>query len=474
MWKAVITDLNDLERPDIHCKPNTPDILNKTSPPGSVASPLYAASSSSHSASGNPSPVARIPLQDCLSCTGCLTLAEEQLSAKSRNQVVQLCNSWLEQGQQVLFSLQPQAVAAIAVQLGVLDCALVAQKIASACKQKGVKWVTDEKEARYFSLLETWEELVHRYETNQRLPLIISACPAWVSFMKRKRPEWVECLSEVYSPVLMTGYLWKRKRPNIKHVAVASCYEMAVQTQTQAAEYPDSILVDALWTTQQLIEWLDWTSVDGIDFITPTPLDTLWISLSSSDLCQGTSHGYFWMAVDRWIDKVTVEHAFLPQVEWNSHPESLDNQQQVCIRWKSNSQDATMKRIRMVLAYGYQSLQRWVRRGLDSDVILLEAMACPYGCINGSGQLLPKNQSKTPKEQRQYLQSLVNPIETNIGKRWSQWKNSLDGQRLGQAYAIFNRSDDTLLTCPPQLYWNTNHPSVDTNPSKETKVDLDW
>ncbi|EME27956.1 ferredoxin hydrogenase [Galdieria sulphuraria] len=404
MWKAVLSDLNDLERP-IHCKPTTNDYSSSSSPPtGSVASPLYATSNNNNNHS---SPVvARVPLQDCLSCTGCLTLAEEQLSIQSRYQVIQLCDSWLEQGQQVVFSLQPQTIAAIAVHLGGLDYTQVAQKIAYACKQKGVGWVTDQKEARYLSLLETWEELIQRYEKEKnRLPLIISACPAWVSFMKRKRPEWMDCLSQVYSPALMTGYLWKKRKPNIKHVAIMSCYEMAVQTQTQAVEYPNGILVDALWTTEQLMQWLDWNHGDDIDSIPSTPLDTTWISLER-DLCKGTSHGYFWMAVERWIDKVTIEqNGQPPQVEWMTKPEQRDHQQQVYIQWKS-SQDGTMKRVGMILAYGYQSLQRWVKRGLDSDIILLEAMACPHGCVNGSGQLLT-HQTKTPKEQRQYLQSIM-------------------------------------------------------------------
>ncbi|GJQ10956.1 hypothetical protein GpartN1_g2747.t1 [Galdieria partita] len=482
MWKAVISDLNDLERP-IHCKPNNTFIPSNDSPSGSVASPLYATFINNDPQHPSPA-VARIPLQDCLSCTGCLTLAEEQLSTQSRHQVVQLCNGWLEQGQPVLFSLQPQTIASIAVQCGGLDYTRVAQKIAFACKQKGVAWVTDQKEARYLSLLETWEELLQRYnekEKENRLPLIISACPAWVSFMKRKRPEWMDCLSQVYSPALMAGYIWKKRNPYIKHVAVMSCYEMAVQTQTQAVEYPNGILVDALWTTQQLMEWLNWNQKDGIDCVSSTPLDVTipsGISLEQ-DLCKGTSHGYFWMAVERWMEKATIEqNGQQPQVEWRTKPEQEDNQQ-VYIRWKS-IQDGKMRRVGMILAYGYQSLQRWVRRGLDSDVVLLEAMACPHGCVNGSGQLLT-NQAKTPKEQRQYLQSIVDVMGTNVTmkKNISEWNKR--NRWSSQAYQgiTFHKDDsnEELFSCPPRLYWNTQKEAnimKDNKENKVSKVDLDW
>jgi NADP-reducing hydrogenase subunit HndD len=474
MWKAVISDLNDLEKP-IHCQPTS-------SVGGSVAKPLYAAASN-HTTSKNlydqvdhqqppsSSLVARIPLQDCLSCTGCLTLAEEQLSLASRKHVVELCDSWLSQGQQILFSLQPQSIADIAVHFGI-DYRVAAEKIAFVCKHsKGVAWVTDQKEARYFSLSQTWEELVQRYEAQSRLPLIISACPAWVSFMKRKRPEWVQLLSQVYSPALMAGYLWKSRNANVqKHVAVMSCYEMAVQTQTQAMEYGENkTLVDALWTTQQLVQWLGWNeNKDEIASIPQSSLDYITDIDLEKDCCKGTSHGYFWMAVERWMYKLTSQQQrSSPPIEWDNQSQ----QQQVWIDW---NEDGKSKRVGMILAYGFASLQRWMKRGFDSDVVLVEAMACPHGCVNGSGQLA--TQRKTPKEQREYIQSLVNKMNTNVAvdsyidKDWSlsEW-NSLEKQ----LFLACSHSNKTSFACPPKLYWNSNVTSH-RDGMNGTRENLDW
>eukprot|EP00871_Galdieria_phlegrea_P001582 jgi/Galph1/2424/GphlegSOOS_G1113.1 len=402
--RIALQDLNDLLKPTPACIPNT-DSENSSIVPiqGSVTRPIYQDASLG---------VARVPLKDCLSCSGCLTNTDSAWtisnSTFSLEEETQWMN-WLANNDSGVVSLTPQSIASIALAWG-LDYTTTAQKIATLLKRQGVHYVTDIREGRWFTWMQLWETLQQRYRDHNQLPLIISTCPVWLSLLQRKKREWLTNSFQGYDPLWMTGYLWRQLK-QARHWTVVSCEQVKLQMIVEMKKAGETSFVDGIWTTQQLMHYISqWLNNAKLDSIECSALDELFNL--EKDYCQGTSNGYFWMMVERWIDELGSQ---LEHVEWQDKKQN-NNYQQVWMTWRDKTTDER-HRVTMIMAYGYPNLQKLIRMKDNDELIFIEAMACTFGCVNGNGQL---QQPQTPKERQEMMQWMEQSMSSRLSS--SQWK----------------------------------------------------
>ncbi|XP_056661706.1 cytosolic iron-sulfur assembly component 3 isoform X4 [Monodelphis domestica] len=347
---------------------------------------------------------AKISLNDCLACSGCITSAESVLITQQSHEELDKVlnfNKSAEPNQQklVVISVSPQSRASLAAkfQLTLLD---TAKKLTAFFKNRGVHYVFDTTFSRNFSLLESQREFVQRFrrrtESKQALPMLASACPGWICYAEKTHGSFIiPYISTAKSPQQVMGSLIKdhfaqqqHLTPDkIYHVTVMPCYDKKLEASrsdffNQQYQTRD---VDCVITTGEILRLLEQEGVSLSD-VDPAPLD----------------------AENKDFQEVTLE------------------------------KDGTVL-LHFALAYGFRNIQNLVqklKRG-KSPYHYVEVMACPSGCLNGGGQI--KAEAISSKDLLQQVEKLYEMVKivvpdssTEIKELYEQWLKGEDSEEAGK------------------------------------------
>ncbi|XP_059717770.1 cytosolic iron-sulfur assembly component 3 isoform X2 [Haemorhous mexicanus] len=322
---------------------------------------------------------AKITLNDCLACSGCITSAESVLvSQQSHGELCKVLalnkTAAAHEQKLVVVSVSPQSRASLAARckLGLLE---TAQKLTSFLKGLGVHHVFDTTFSRTFSLLESQQEFVRRFhrqaEDKKALPMLASACPGWICYAEKTHGSFIiPHISTTKSPQqvmgsLVKGYFAEQQHlppDRIYHVTVMPCYDKKLEASrpdffNQEYQTRD---VDCVITTGEVLKLLEQEGVSLSD-VDPAPLDTM----------------------NKDFQEVTLER-----------------DGQVLLHF--------------ALAYGFRNIQNLVqklKRG-KCPYHYVEVMACPSGCLNGGGQI--KLEGESSKEELQQVERLYESLRAEI------------------------------------------------------------
>ncbi|KFQ80687.1 Cytosolic Fe-S cluster assembly factor NARFL, partial [Phoenicopterus ruber ruber] len=333
---------------------------------------------------------AKITLNDCLACSGCITSAESVLITQQSHE--ELCkmltsNKTAAPSDQklVVVSVSPQSRASLAARckMGVLE---TAKKLTAFLKS--VHYVFDTTFSRNFSLLESQQEFVKRFrkqsEDKKALPMLASACPGWICYAEKTHGSFIiPYISTTKSPQQVMGSLVKghfaeqqRLTPDqIYHVTVMPCYDKKLEASrpdffNQEFQTRD---VDCVITTGEVLKLLEQEGVSLSD-VDPAPLDTVVSSAAEEDPPShsgGGSGGYL-----EHVYKHAAKELFGIQVDTIQY-KPLKNK---------DFQEVTLEKdgvvlLQFALAYGFRNIQNFVqklKRG-KSPYHYVEVMACPSG-----------------------------------------------------------------------------------------------
>ncbi|RPI01276.1 MAG: ferredoxin [Calditrichaeota bacterium] len=259
----------------------------------------------------------------------------------------------------------------------------------TALRRLGFDAVFDTNFGADLTIVEEANELVHRLEKNENLPLLTSCSPGWIKFMEHFYPELIPHASTCKSPMQMLSTLLKtyyaEKKgidpQNIYVVGVMPCVAKKFEIERPEQQSPEGYpYTDAVVTTRELI-WMikaygiDFTRLPESDFDHP-----LGYSTGAADLF-GTTGGVMEAALRTAAEKLTGK----PLTELNFED----------VRQVEGLKEATIQ-------VGKLSLNVAVANGLTNAKIILEKvkagekqyhlielMACPGGCIGGGGQPYP-------------------------------------------------------------------------------------
>ncbi|NWI33667.1 NARFL factor, partial [Sula dactylatra] len=384
---------------------------------------------------------AKITLNDCLACSGCITSAESVLITQQSHE--ELCkiltfNKAAAPSEQklVVVSVSPQSRASLAARckMGVLE---TAKKLTAFLKS--VHYVFDTTFSRNFSLLESQQEFVKRFrkqsEDKKALPMLASACPGWICYAEKTHGSFIiPYISTTKSPQQVMGSLVKghfaeqqHLTPDqIYHVTVMPCYDKKLEASrpdffNQEYQTRD---VDCVITTGEVLKLLEQEGVSLSD-VDPAPLDTMFGGATDEELTShagGGSGGYL-----EHIYKYAAQELFGIQVDTIQY-KPLKNK---------DFQEVTLEKdgvvlLQFALAYGFRNIQNLVqklKRG-KSPYHYVEVMACPSGCLNGGGQI--KLDGESSKDQLQQVERLYESLKTEIPEK-NQTVNALYEQWLGGA-----------------------------------------
>ncbi|XP_014668400.1 PREDICTED: cytosolic Fe-S cluster assembly factor narfl-like isoform X2 [Priapulus caudatus] len=372
---------------------------------------------------------AKITLNDCLACSGCITSAESVLITQQSQEELYRVLSKNQENRKfgihnevytVVISISPQSRASLATKYG-LSVVEAARKLTGFFKKLGCDHVFDTTFARDFSLIESQREFVQRYRNrnkeNKSLPMLASACPGWVCYAEKTHGSYIlPYISTTKSPQQIMGSLVKdhfssmlgTTPERIFHVTVMPCYDKKLEASREDF-YSDvyrtrdvnCVLstgeVDAM-SQQEQIKLNDVESVE---------LDNWFNCLDGADLVShdgGGSGGYL-----EHVIRYAAKELF--QLEFSElNYKTLRNED---FREVTVEQDGKIL-LRCALAYGFRNIQNVVQKLKRGKCVydFIEVMACPVGCLNGGGQIRPP-EGVTAKE----LLSQVSDVYGSVNSR---------------------------------------------------------
>ncbi|XP_076998400.1 cytosolic iron-sulfur assembly component 3 isoform X1 [Tamandua tetradactyla] len=392
---------------------------------------------------------AKISLNDCLACSGCVTSAESilitQQSHEELRKVLETNKAAPAQHKLVVVSVSPQSRASLAArfQLNPTD---TAEKLTAFFKKIGVHYVFDTTFSRNFSLIESQREFVQRFrrqaDSAQALPVLASACPGWICYAEKMHGSCITAhISSARSPQQVMGSLvkdfWAQQQgltpDRVYHVAVMPCYDKKLEASrpdffNQEHQTRD---VDCVLTTGEVSRLLEEEGVSLPD-LEPVPLDALPSSVSAAEPTShqgGGSGGYlehvFRHAARELFGIHVAEITYKPLRNKDFQEVTLEREGRVLLHF--------------ALAYGFRNIQNLVQRLKRGrcPYHYVEVMACPSGCLNGGGQL---KASDTPsKELLQRVEELYRAVRTTapedvpgVQELYRQWLHGEGSARAGR------------------------------------------
>ncbi|EDQ92124.1 uncharacterized protein MONBRDRAFT_22967 [Monosiga brevicollis MX1] len=333
---------------------------------------------------------AKITLNDCLACSGCITSAESVLvQMQNHDELRRALREKATNGTTVVVMLAQQVYASMAAKYGLSSHAALF-KISTYLRQLGVDAVYDVSIARSIALRQVQQEYSHRRQTGGVFPILSSACPGWICYAEKSHGSYIlPHISTVKSPQQIMGSMLKRIIPRQNGVrpdqvfvtAIMPCFDKKLEA-SRSDFYSDELRtkdVDCVIAATELEIMLLEDDVD-LSQVPESPLDSLVPGDTGEPLSHigSTSGGYLHHVVERAAD---APFASLPL----EAKRGVDFQEASC-------QDAQGQTRTFALGYGFKSIQSVLRRikRKNCSYDYVEVMACPRGCTNGGGQLRPE------------------------------------------------------------------------------------
>ncbi len=285
-------------------------------------------------------------------------------------------------------------------------------KITAVLHRVGVDKVFDTATGADLTVIEEAGEFVERIEKGEKLPLLTSCCPAWVSYVEKKYPEMLPNISTCRSPMSMFSAVvkkyYKDKLPESKtkhyHFALMPC--TAKKFEAKRDEFGS--VTDDVITTQELIKII---KESGIMFneIEPESVDMPFGTASGAGVIFGVTGG--------------VTEAVLRKVVNDNSRKTLAQIEYVGVRGMDDVKEA-------VIPYGDRELHIAVVSGLanaskliegvkkgELNYDLIEVMACRGGCISGAGQPYISHRHREKRGEGLYRSDRENSVKCSQDNR---------------------------------------------------------
>ncbi|PRP88265.1 hypothetical protein PROFUN_03374 [Planoprotostelium fungivorum] len=364
---------------------------------------------------------AKITLNDCLACSGCVTSAETMLiTAQSGAEFLSSLEKNKMEGNAkkiVVVSVSPQSRASLAAFYR-MPIRQAYAKLITCLKSMGVDYVFDTSFSRDFALREAAAEFISRYrreygEKDKELPMLASACPGWICLAEKSHGDFIlPYISSTKSPQQIMGTIVKEyfakqldtTADRIYHVTVMPCYDKKLEASRD--DFYNDVLstrdVDCVLSSGEILDIIKGLGKPFSDY-EESAIDSLFTNIRGEELfgVAGGSGGYI-----EYIFKRAARELFNKEVTEIQYQPSRNND------FKTLTLEVEGKKVlEFALAYGLRNIQNVVRKlkqNKDQNRYhFVEIMACPSGCINGGGQIRPQ-EGEDPKKLLKRVELLYN------------------------------------------------------------------
>ncbi len=293
----------------------------------------------------------------------------------------------------VVVQTAPAVRVAIGEEFGLEPGAIVTGQMVMALRLIGFDYVFDTQFGADLTIVEEANDFLKRLEHGGPFPMFTSCCPAWVKFVEEYHPHMIHHISSAMSPQQMVGaltktYFAKKIGVDPKKIVVVSIMPCtAKKGEIQRPELTTNGLknVDYVLTTRELARMIRQANID----IKNLPKDFFDSPLGESTGAAaifGVTGGVMEAALRSAYEFLTGKE--LTEIEFNQVRGFED------IRIAEIEIDG--KKVKVAVANTLGAADEFLKKLEEGhpqfrDVVLLEVMACPGGCLGGGGQPIPTN-----------------------------------------------------------------------------------
>lgn len=285
----------------------------------------------------------------------------------------------------VVAQIAPAVRVAVGEAFGFEAGAAAGGKIVAALKAIGFQKVYDTSFAADLTILEETGEFLRRVETDGKLPLVTSCCPAWVTYAERFYPELLPHLSTCKSPQQMFGALVKpmlsetlrTPREQLVVVSIMPCTAKKVEGHRPEFAGDGTPDVDYVLTTQELIAMIRGAGL-RFDELNEEAFDLPFGFKTGAGIIFGNSGG--------------VSEAVVRYAHETVTGENLEHFDIHAVRGEDGWREATVqlgnRELNILVVHGLGNARRAATLIRDGKAPwdFVEIMACPGGCVGGAGQ----------------------------------------------------------------------------------------
>ncbi len=153
-----------------------------------------------------------------------------------------------------LIAARPRVIATIAPSFAALFAAWQGNRIASALRKLGFSLIGE-------TAVGAWQVsrmIGELFRRNPGRPYITSACPTVNDYIEKYRPEAARYLTPFASPMVVHGRMLKEQFPDAGVVFIGPC----IAKKREAMEPRNAGAIDAVLTFQELLDWLNQEGID--------------------------------------------------------------------------------------------------------------------------------------------------------------------------------------------------------------------
>lgn len=382
----------------------------------------------------------KVSLSDCLACSGCVTSAESVLlEQQSVDEFVDACGRFVTGDGVIVASVSPQSVLSLGAAYG-LGVDETRARLGGLLKTSfGAKSVFDTSFGRDVALVETYAEFVERFQCEMRAPVLASACPGWVCYAEKTHGELATPLmATTKSPQQIMGSFVKTAvarefgvtPDKVYHVSVMPCYDKKLEA-TRDDFLVDGVKdVDVVLTTGEVTLLLE---KRGLCHLRDAPSDAFDSFVSLSEPAPESVHA---------APVVSSSGGYAEYVFRRAAAEMFNVHIEGEIEWVK-LRNADMREASLVVdgrvllsvavAYGFRNIQNLVRsvKLKKSKHHFVEVMACPSGCLNGGGQIPPRegisNKDLVDALDEEYRMTARARPMANVSRLYDEWVGGIPG-----------------------------------------------
>ena len=326
---------------------------------------------------------------DCIYCGQCIThcpvgaieaVGEFETSHQALNQINKI----------TIFQFAPSIRASIGEEFNLKPGSIVTGQLVAAIRKLGVNKVFDVSLGADFTTIEESKELIERLNKNKHLPMFTSCCPSWVKFIEFYYPEFIQNLTTVRSPHIISGGLiktyWAETNnihpKDIHVVSIMPCTAKKYEITRPQIKINNTLPVDQVLTTRELAYLLKKEKIN-LSKLKPETADNPLGEHSGAGVIYGASGGVMESALRTAYSQIC--ECNMPKINFEK-VRGLQGFKKATIKIKNNV-------IKIAVVNGMFEAKKILNeiKANPSAYDYIEFMSCTGGCIGGGGQPMPVN-----------------------------------------------------------------------------------
>lgn len=336
--------------------------------------------------------------RSCINCGQCIKICPVG-ALQERDDTEKVWNALEDPELHVVVQTAPAVRVALGEEFGMPVGTNVKGKTVTALKMLGFDKVFDTNFSADLTIMEEGTELLQRINNGGKLPLITSCSPGWIKFCEHNYPDFIDNLSSCKSPQQMFGAVAKSYYPQKTNVDPSKIFVVSVMPCTAKkfeANREEMVVdglkdVDAVITTRELAKMIKQARLDFKE-LADSQYDELLGTSTGAGVIFANTGGVMEAALRTVADILTGEN--LRDIEYNA------------VRGLEGIKEASVNingmEVKVAIVHGTGNAAKLLDKIRDGEANyhFIEVMGCPGGCINGGGQPIILDKSKTEEVNR--------------------------------------------------------------------------